>query len=228
MQMTFQPSMVTRASALAPVCALLLTMYASPAAGQAAPYTSKSPPARALALKKLDGLTNGRLAYIVTKTGRDEQRYYASNLLVTQPVIVTLKADNPTDDIRLRVTKTQWSKAEREVSTGTAGRVQVKFRTQGEFGLAVAADGAGKPYRMTVWVGDEVKRPMSAVVVPRSAKKSGATSSAASAPASKSTAAPDAAATKNTGDSPVIWLVASLLVVIAGLLFALLRKKRES
>ncbi len=227
MQMTYQPSMVTRAPCIALVCAMVLALHGGPAAAQA-PDTSKAPPARALALKKLDGLTNGKLAYVVTRTGRDEQRYYTSNLLVTQPVIVTLKADDPADDIRLRVTKTQWSKAEREVSTGTAGRVQVKFRTQGEFGLAVAADDAGKPYRMTVWVGDEVKRPMSAVVVPRSAMKSGMTSRTASAPASQNTAVREAAAAKDTGGSMVIWLVAGLLVVIAGLLFALLRKKRES
>ncbi len=231
MQMTFERSMMTRAPAIALVCGLLLAMHGAPAAGQATPATSKSPPARALALKKLDGLTNGKLAYVVTRTTRDEQRFYSSNLLVTQPVIVTLKADDPADDIRLRVTKTQWSKAERAVSTGSAGRVQVKFRTQGEFGLAVSGDGAGKPYRMTVWVGDEVKRPLSAVVVPRSTWKSGATSGAtsgpASAPASQGTDQPTLAATTNTGGSLVIWLVAGLLVVIVGLLVALLRQKRE-
>jgi len=198
------------------------------ACGVAAFGAPKEPPAKLLALKKVDGLTNGRLAYVVGTTAPDGGRYYASNLLVTQPVLVTLKADNPKDEIRLRVTKTQWSKAEREVSTGAAGRVQVAFRTQGEFGVAVSGADAGKPYRMTVWIGDEVKRPMPPVVVPKSKWKPGAT--AAAVPESgRAAATPGATAgapgVASLGGSLAIWLIAGVLVVIAGLLFALLRKK---
>lgn len=189
----------------------------------------KEPPAKPLALKKVAGLTNGRLAYVVGTTAPDGSRYYASNLLVTQPVLVTVKADDPKDEIQLRVTKTQWSKTEREVSTGAAGRVQVAFRTQGEFGLAVSGAGAGKPYRMTVWIGDEVKRPMPLVVVPKSKWKPGP-AAAAVADSGRTAAQPGATAgapgdSTSSGGSLAIWLIAGMLVVIAGLLFALLRKK---
>jgi len=194
------------------------------------------PPAERLALKKVDGLTNGRLAYIVGKTTRDGSRYYASNLIVTQPVLVTLKADNPKDDIQLSVTKTQWSKAEREVSTGATGRVQVAFRTQGEFGLAVSGADVGKPYRMTVWIGDEVKRSMPQVVVPKSKWKPGANFEAIAlgpTPEGRAVVAVqpstvDPAPSGSNSGSLVIWLIAGLLVVITGLLFALLRKKQGS
>lgn len=189
----------------------------------------KEPTAKPLPLKKVDGLTNGRLAYIVSKTAANGQRFYASNLLVTQPVIVTLKSDDPGNDIQLKVTKTQWSKAEREVSTGSTGRVQLKFRTQGEFGLAVSGADAGKPYRMTVWIGDEVKRPMANVVVPKSQwKPVGAAAAAPPAASATADVRESAEADKpGSGLSWGIWLVAGLLAVIAALLFALLRKKRE-
>lgn len=215
--------MQTRAIAIA----VLLACGAFSAAALGA---AKEPTAKPLALKKVEGLTNGRLAYVVGKTTRDGQRFYASNLLVTQPVIVTLKSDDPANDIRLEVTKTQWSKAEREVSTGAKGRVQLKFRTQGEFGLAVSGSDAGKPYRMTVWIGDEVKRPMASVVVPKS-KWKGTAAMPAEPPAAS--AAPAVATSAPPADKPlgggslVVWLIAGLLVVIAALLFALLRKKRE-
>ncbi len=218
--------MQTRAIAIA----VLLACGAFSAAAFGA---AKEPTAKPLALKKVDGLTNGRLAYVVSKTTPDGQRFYASNLLVTQPVIVTLKSDDPANDIRLEVTKTQWSKAERDVSTGTKGRVQLKFRTQGEFGLAVSGSDAGKPYRMTVWIGDEVKRPMASVVVPKSEWKPGAAAAPAAAPAAPPVArdagvvVKSPATDKSGGGSLAIWLIAGLLAVIAALLFALLRKKRE-
>ena len=214
--------MQIRAIALA---ALLASgSFSAPALGAA-----KEPTAKPLALKKVDGLTNGRHAYVDSKTARDWQRFYASNLLVTQPVIITLKSDDPANDIQLKVTKTQWSKAEREVSTGTKGRVQVRFRTQGEFGLAVSGADAGKPYRMTVWIGDEVKRPMASVVVPKSRWKGTAAIPAEPPRANTAPAVAESAKAEKIsgGGSWGIWLVAGLLAVIAGLLFALLRKKRE-
>jgi len=231
--------MQTRAQSRATgrTCAMLVA--AGLAFGAVAFGAAKEPPAKPLALKKVAGLTNGRIAYIVGTTARDAQRFYASNLLVTQPVLVTLKADNPEDDIKLNVTKTQWSKAEREVSTGANGRVQVAFRTQGEFGLAVSGADAGKPYRMVVWIGDEVKRSMPAVVVAKSKWKPGATAATATATAPtegalerRATPATQPGATDNApggsgGGSLAIWAIAGLLAVIAGLLFALLRKKRE-
>jgi len=228
-----QTSAQSRATGL--TCATLVVVGL--AFGAVAFGAAKEPPAKPLALKKVAGLANGKIAYVVGKTARDGQRFYASNLLVTQPVLVTLKADNPEDDIRLNVTKAQWSKAEREVSTGAQGRVQVAFRTQGEFGLAVSGADVGKPYRMAVWIGDEVKRPMPAVVVAKSKWKPGAAAAPVTGPAE---GAPERRATPAThpgtadsapggsgGGSLAIWAIVGLLAVIAGLLFALLRKKRE-
>jgi hypothetical protein len=155
---------LARLVALSAALGLGLVAPAALGAGKPPP----PPKAKKLELKKVKGLTNGQLAYLKGRTAKEPSRYFASGVLVTQPVLVTLKADRPGDDVRLAVTKTQWSKAEREVSTGASGRVQVAFRTQGEFGLAVSGADAGKPYRMTVWIGDEVRRPMAPVVVPRS------------------------------------------------------------
>jgi hypothetical protein len=130
---------------------------------------AKEPQATPLEFKKIERVKNGKFAYVTGTSVADGTRFVASNLLVTQPVTVTLKADNPKDKIRLLVTKSAWNKADREASTGADGRVQVKFRTQGDFGLVVS--GAGKPYRMAVWVGDEVKRPMPPAIVPKATWK---------------------------------------------------------
>jgi len=176
----------------------------------------KAAEARKLVPKALDGLENGRIAYVEARTGLQEQRYVVTNLQVTQPVRVTLKAVDPGDELELRVVKTNWSEPQREVATGDTGRVQVTFRTQGEFGLAVAGADAGKPYRLVVWVGDEVRRPMRSVVVPKSQWSEGDTLGGKAAP----TAAP--------GSSWALWLGLGLLAIIAALLAVLvLRKKGE-
>ena len=147
--------------------ALLVCGNGVAAAKKAAPEPQATP----LEFKKIERVKNGKFAYVVGTTKTDTARYVASNLIVTQPVIITLKADNPKDKIKLMVTKTQWTKAEREVSTGADGRVKVMFRTQGDFGIAVSGASAGQPYRMAVWIGDEVKRPMPPVIVPKATWK---------------------------------------------------------
>lgn len=149
---------------------------------------AKEADATPLEFKKIERVKNGKFAYVVGTTSRDAARFVASNLIVTQPVIVTLKADNPKDKIKLMITKTQWTKAEREVSTGADGRVKVAFRTQGDFGIAVSGASAGKPYRMAVWIGDEVKRPMPPAIVPKATWKPTA---AAAANAVSSGSAPE-------------------------------------
>jgi hypothetical protein len=153
-------------------CAALATaVLACPISFAATSKAAKVPEAKSLEFEKIERVKNGKFAYVVGSTKVDAVRYVASNLLVTQPVVVTLKADNPKDKIRLMVTKTEWTKAEREGSTGADGRVRLSFRTQGDFGVAVSSTSAGKPYRMSVWIGDEVKSPMPPVVVPKSAWK---------------------------------------------------------
>lgn len=137
----------------------------------AAKKAVKEPEAKPLQFEKIERVKNGKFAYVAATTTADAARYVASNLIVTQPVVITLKAVNPKDKIKLMVTKTNWNKAEREDSTGTDGRVQLSFRTQGDFGVAVSSASAGKAYRMSVWVGDEVKRPMPAAIVPKSTWK---------------------------------------------------------
>ena len=163
-------------------CAMLLLIGLQPGIGVAAKNADKAPESKPLEFKKIERVKNGKFAYVVGTTSRDATRFVASNLIVTQPVIVTLKADNPKDKIKLMITKTQWTKAEREVSTGADGRVKVTFRTQGDFGVAVSGASAGKPYRMAVWIGDEVKRPMPPVIVPKATWKPTAAAAANAVP----------------------------------------------
>lgn len=141
------------------------------AANAATSKAAKEPPAKPLEFHKSERAKNGKFAYVAAATKADATRYVATNVLVTQPVVITLKSDNPKDKIKVLVTKTQWTKGEREVSTGADGMARVAFRTQGDFGVAVSGAGAGKGYKMAVWVGDEVKRPMAPAVVPKASWK---------------------------------------------------------
>lgn len=176
----------------------------------------KAPPVKKLALKKEDGVDNGRIAFVEARTGPQERRYLVTNVLVTQPVRVTLDAVEPGDDLQLRVSKSKWSEPVHELSTGGAGRAQVTFRTQGEFGVAVSGADAGKPYRLAVWVGDEVRRPMRSVVVPKSQWNEGDTLGGKAAPAA------------SEGLGWAVWLGLGLLAIIAALLAVIvLRKKGE-
>ena len=140
-------------------------------AGYGAAKPAKEPQALPLQFQKSERVKNGTFAYVAAGTQAGPTRYVASNVMVTQPVVVTLKSDNPKEMLRLAVSKTQWNKAEREVSTGADGLVRVAFRTQGDFGVTVGGAGSGKPYKLAVWVGDEIKRPMSPAIVPKAAWK---------------------------------------------------------
>jgi hypothetical protein len=132
---------------------------------------ANEPEAKPLEFKKIERIQNGKFAYVAGTTTPIAARYVASNLIVTQPVIITLKSENPKVKIKLLVTKTQWNKAEREVSTGADGRARISFRTQGDFGMVVSSTGADKPYHLAVWVGDEIKRPMPPAIVPKATWK---------------------------------------------------------
>lgn len=118
--------------------------------------------------KTQEGLEYGKAVIVRSESTPEGHFYYIENLNMLIPVSVTLVAKNPTDDIRLALTKLGWAKPEREGSTGKDGFVNFRFRTQGEFKIAVSAEGEAKPYQLVAWVGDEVKPEFAPVVVKQS------------------------------------------------------------
>lgn len=113
-------------------------------------------PAWKLELKPEKGLPNGKVAIVkgTAKPGGD--RFFIPNVFVLQPVVVTLVAGNPRDELRLVLGKDRWDETLREAATGGDGKAIVKLRTQGELRMTVKGARPG-PYYLVAWVGDEVK-----------------------------------------------------------------------
>lgn len=99
----------------------------------------------------------GKVVAMQGSTGDKGHYYIIENLATTQPVTVTLAAQNKGDDIRVAIYKKDWKDVKREGTTGDKGVAVVKFRTHGDARIQVSAKGAAKPYRMLVAVGDDVK-----------------------------------------------------------------------
>ena len=104
-----------------------------------------------------------------TKTGGD--RYSVQDLDIMQPVAVRLRAIDPSQTVRLEVVKGEWTNVYRNCATSGAAPCEVRFRTQGNFGMQVTSPaGAGVPYELGVYVGDEMKLvPANLVVSPKDA-----------------------------------------------------------
>ena len=182
---------------------LAATLLALPAGLQLLAQNAPSP-AYALKLQKSNGIPNGTAALVTGTTAAADHRFYVENLNMTQPVRITLRTNQVDNPVRAVVTKFAWTEAEREGNTGNTGLTQLNFRTQGEFQVALKSARPGAPYRMLVWVGDEVAKEMPPVIVPKSQWKKGG----------------------GDGSSMLLWVIAGLLVVIAGLLAVMLKRRR--
>jgi hypothetical protein len=167
---------------------------------------NSAPAAYSLKLQKYAGIPNGTAALVVGETANAAHRFYVENLNMTQPVRITLRTNQADNPVRAVVTKFAWTEPEREGTTGDTGNLQLSFRTQGEFQVALTSNTPGAPYRMLVWVGDEVAKDMPPVIVPKARLKDSSGGSS----------------------SPMLWAIIGLLVVVIALLAAMLLKRRRA
>jgi hypothetical protein len=159
-----------------------------------------------LDLKKMKGIEHGRTAVVKGEAGTQPHRFYVEGLNMNMPVTVLLRPVRAADEVALRLTKYAWNQPLRE-GTAKGEPLGFKFRTEGEFQLAVSSAKPATPYRLLVWVGDEVKPDLRPVVVKASefgAKKDGFAA------------------------SPVLWVIAGVLVLIAALLGVLVMRRKAS
>ena len=117
--------------------------------------------------RKVEGIPDGKAVMIDGKAGPLSHRFLLDQVTVYTPVVVTLRPVRAGDDIRLRIGKSSWEEALREGSSKD-GQVSFRFRTEGEFLVSVDADKPDLPYKLLVWVGDEVKVAPPPAVVPKS------------------------------------------------------------
>lgn len=165
-----------------------------------------SPPVRTykLELKKMDGVDQGKTAVVKGEAGKTPHRFLVDGVNMNTPMVVLVRAVRENDEVSLRLTKYAWNQPLRE-GTARGEPLAFKFRTEGEFQIAVSAD-KPTPYRLLVWAGEEVKPELRPVVIKASEFESASSSSV----------------------SPVMWVIAVALVAIAILLGVLVSRRKPS
>lgn len=165
-----------------------------------------APPVRSykLELKKMDGVDQGKTAVVKGEAGKTPHRFLVDGVYMNTPMVVLVRPVREEDEVSLRLTKYAWNQPLRE-GTAKGEPLAFKFRTEGEFQIAVSAD-KPTPYRLLVWAGEEVKPELRPVVIKASEFNGGSSSSV----------------------SPVMWVIAGALVAIAILLGVLVMRRKTS
>jgi hypothetical protein len=170
-----------------------------------------SPNAYRIEFKAIPELEQGKISMAEGTAGPDGVKFAAENISILQPIVVTVLAKSPDDDVRVGLSKYRYDQFDRTGSTKGKGIYTTRLRTQGDLKVVVSAP-TPTPFQLVVWAGDEVQREMKPVVVADRAMVTGQKS------AGGGTAG---------GGSMVMWVIAVALLAIVGLLATMvLRGKR--
>jgi len=152
------------------VLAAIASALAAPSPARAQ-GNAKPDDATSLTLERVPGVEKAKMAGVEARTEAKGDRYSVQDLDIMQPVAVRLRAIDPSQTVRLEVVKGEWTNVYRNCATEGANPCEVRFRTEGNFGMHVTSpSGAGVAYELGVYVGDEMKLvPSNLVVTPKSA-----------------------------------------------------------
>ncbi|HEY5948355.1 MAG TPA: hypothetical protein VIV40_22820 [Kofleriaceae bacterium] len=176
----------------------------------------KEPPVYPLEFKTGYELPNGKVS---TWQGMAKpapgDRFITENVLVLQPIVVTVVAKHKGDKIHVALAKSSWDEKLKEGTTGADGKAILKTRTQGDLRVIVtSADGGDpKPYYLIVWIGDEIKPELTPVTTSMKTYKGG-------------TAMPGSPGGTATGGNNKTAIVIAVLLGIGILILILKLKKR--
>lgn len=152
----------------APLVAVTLLLAAAWLAPVLQASATPPPTAYRLEPKPVPDLPAGRAAMVRGKASATAQRFYVEHLHMMVPVVVTLRPLDRNARLDLVVGKYPWEPPLRQGTVKDGEPVSFTFRTQGEFQVAVSSTHEGTPYKLLVWVGDEIKPALKPVVVPAS------------------------------------------------------------
>lgn len=128
------------------------------AAALGAQTSAEDPGLTVLTPASVPGLDRGQLATARGTAAGEQVRYSVQDLDLMQPVAVTLVAAGAAAPVRLEIVKGEWDNVFRSCETDAAGSCEVRFRTQGNFGIKVQSSASSPAgYELAVWVGEEVK-----------------------------------------------------------------------
>ncbi|MEZ5331850.1 MAG: hypothetical protein R2991_07300 [Thermoanaerobaculia bacterium] len=177
-----------------------------------------------LTLHEEPQLAPGGWTFAEGETEALPHRFFLENLSILQPVTVTLIARNPGDEIRLALGKYNYEEPDRRAATGADGSVTERLRTQGELKIEVAADGPPKPYLLAVWAGKEVEPDLAPVLVAASTAGAGGGGGGGGGEANDGAGGGGFA----LGGSPVLWVIAVVLLGILALLAKIAFRKGDA
>lgn len=141
-------------------------------AGPMLPAVAQSPqeqiPVYRLDLRKVEDIPEGHAALVAGEASSRPDRFFLDNLYMLKPVSVTVRAVNPGSVVNVKLTKEKWEDVLREGSTGADNQVNFKFRTQGQFQISITSPEPKTPYKMVVWVGNDIVPATKPIFVPAS------------------------------------------------------------
>ena len=119
-----------------------------------------------LNLDKPAFVKNGRLVVMGGVSDPKGHLTFLEDLSIMQPVDGVLWTLDNDDDIEVALAKDRFEDVVLRGSSKGRGAVLHRVRTQGDLRFIVRAAGQPMPYRMVVWVGDEVNPPVPSILVP--------------------------------------------------------------
>jgi hypothetical protein len=168
--------------------------------------TEAQPKVIRLEPKKMEGVEVGKAVVVKGGAGPQAHRFALDKLTFQMPVVVALRPVNKGDEVAIKIAKYAWNQPDRQgVTSGEL--LRYAFRTEGEFQISVDAKKPNTPYRLLVWVGDEVKPELTPVVVK---------------------ASEFAGEKSESGGGMVLWVIAGALVAIVALLAVLVLRRKAS
>lgn len=118
-------------------------------------------------VKADDRIPEGKSAFIQGQADNLGDKYLVEGIEATQPIHVGVFTQDTKDNVRVRIIKDDWEKAEQEKSTNGTSKAEFKFRTFDNFKIWVTAD-EETPYQLMVWIGDELEVSQPSIAVPAS------------------------------------------------------------
>jgi hypothetical protein len=207
---------------IAASCALLIAATPYQTGNPELDSRKKGPPVHTVNVKQEAGLPGWKVAALKGQASAIGHRLVVPSLDVMQPVSVMLVAlDDGNIDLEL------YKDFEKPLKKATARRgtpARFDVRTMGPLRIRVSSSSGSSQYKLLVAVGDEIKRPVPSLFIPISMA---GTTVAATAATSTAAAAQEAPAA-GKGQSPVMWIIAGALVLIAAMLGIMLMRRNKS
>lgn len=171
-------------------------------------------------------MPGGKSAFLEGEADATDQWFMVQGTEVMQPISVGVYTRDPGDEVRVRIVKDDWDKAEREANTSGGGKAEFHFRTFDNFKIGVDAK-TPTAYQLVVWVGDELQVAQPSIAVPASTYVESATNVNDVHPA-------DSSATSREKPNGIslsyleIGLLALLLAIIVGFAAVKLSRRKNN